>query len=95
MTVIGGIPSWVQMYFENILKKTKKKNLAELFNEFNLYIYGGVNFLPYKNIFKKLIGKQIDTIEYYPASEGFLHIKTLNQINHCFYNIIQVFIMSL
>ena len=71
MTVIGGIPSWVQMYFENILKKTKKKNLAELFNEFNLYIYGGVNFLPYKNIFKKLIGKQIDTIEYYPASEGF------------------------
>ena len=71
MTVIGGIPSWVQMYFENILKKTKKKNIGEVFNEFNLYIYGGVNFLPYKNIFKKLIGKQIDTIEYYPASEGF------------------------
>ena len=76
MTVIGGIPSWVQMYFENILKKTKKKNLSELFKEFNLYIYGGVNFQPYKNTFKKLIGKQIDTIEYYPASEGFFAYQT-------------------
>ena len=71
MTVIGGIPSWVQMYFENILKKAKKKNLTEIFHDFNLFIYGGVSFLPYKNIFKDLIGKKIDTIEYYPASEGF------------------------
>ncbi len=71
MTVIGGIPSWVQMYFEKILKKAKKKNLTELFYNFSLFIYGGVNFLPYKNIFKDLIGKEIDTIEYYPASEGF------------------------
>ena len=71
MTVIGGIPSWVQMYFEKILKKAKKKNLTELFCNFSLFIYGGVNFLPYKNIFKDLIGKEIDTIEYYPASEGF------------------------
>ena len=71
MTVIGGIPSWVQMYFEKILKKAKKKNLTEIFHDFNLFIYGGVNFLPYKNIFKDLIGKEIDTVEYYPASEGF------------------------
>ncbi|MBK92719.1 MAG: hypothetical protein CMP33_00015 [Rickettsiales bacterium] len=71
MSVIGGIPSWVKMYFEKILEKTEKKSIAELFNEFTLYIHGGVNFLPYKNIFKDLIGKQIDTIEYYPASEGF------------------------
>jgi len=71
MTVIGGIPSWVQMYFEKILKKAKKKNLTEIFHDFNLFIYGGVNFLPYKNIFKDLIGREIDTIEYYPASEGF------------------------
>ena len=71
MTVIGGIPSWVQMYFENILKKAKKKNLTEIFHDFNLFIHGGVSFLPYKNIFKDLIGKEVDTIEYYPASEGF------------------------
>ena len=71
MTAIGGIPSWVQMYFEKIIKKAKKKNLIEIFHDLNLFIYGGVNFLPYKNIFKNLIGKEIDTIEYYPASEGF------------------------
>ena len=71
MTVIGGIPSWVQMYFEKILKKAKKKNLTEIFHDFNLFIYGGVNFSPYKNLFKDLIGKEVDTIEYYPASEGF------------------------
>ncbi len=79
MTVIGGIPSWVQMYFEKIIKKAKKKNLNEIFNDFNLFIYGGVNFLPYKNIFKDLIGKDIDTIEYYPASEGFFAYQNSQQ----------------
>ena len=71
MTTIGGIPSWVQMYFEKILRKSKKKNIIELFKGFSLYIYGGVNFSPYKKNFDKLIGKKINTIEYYPASEGF------------------------
>tara|TARA_B100001175_G_scaffold272279_1_gene245372 strand:- start:6086 stop:7588 length:1503 start_codon:yes stop_codon:yes gene_type:complete len=71
MTVIGGIPSWVQMYFEKIIKNSNKKNISEIFKNFELYIYGGVNFSPYKRIFRKLIGKKIDSIEYYPASEGF------------------------
>ena len=71
MTVIGGIPSWVQMYFEKLLTKSKKKNVGELFKNLKLYVYGGVNFSPYEKIFSKLIGKQINTIEYYPASEGF------------------------
>ena len=71
MTVIGGIPSWVQMYFEKIIKKSTKKNISEVFKNFKLYIYGGVNFSPYERIFRKLIGKKIDSIEYYPASEGF------------------------
>ena len=71
MTVIGGIPSWVQMYFEKIIKKSTKKNISEVFKNFELYIYGGVNFSPYERIFRKLIGKKIDSIEYYPASEGF------------------------
>jgi len=71
MTVIGGIPSWVQMYFEKLLIKSKKKNIGELFKNLKLYVYGGVNFSPYEKIFSKLIGKKIKTIEYYPASEGF------------------------
>ena len=71
MTVIGGIPPWVQMYFEKLLIKSKKKNIGELFKNLKLYIYGGVNFSPYEKIFNKLIVKEINTIEYYPASEGF------------------------
>ena len=71
MTAIGGIPSWVQMYFEKLLTKSKKKKITELFENLTLYVYGGVNFTPYKKVFNRLIGKNIDTIEYYPASEGF------------------------
>ena len=71
MTTIGGIPSWVQMYFEKLLKKSSKKNIIDLFKNLSLYIYGGVNFSPYEKTFNKLLGKKINTIEYYPASEGF------------------------
>ena len=70
MTIIGGIPSWVQMYFERLTRKTNK-NIGNLFPNFSLFIYGGVNFEPYRNIFKNLIGHIPDTIEFYPASEGF------------------------
>ena len=71
MTVISGIPSWVQMYFEKLIEKTGK-SVSELFPNFNFFIYGGVNFEPYKNKFESLIGKKIDYIELYPASEGFI-----------------------
>ena len=71
MSVISGIPSWVQMYFEKLIEKTGKP-IAELFPNFNFFIYGGVNFEPYKNKFEKLIGKKIDYVELYPASEGFI-----------------------
>ena len=70
MTIIGGIPSWVQMYFERLIDKTGK-NVGELFPNFSLFVYGGVNFEPYRAIFKKLIGRVPDSIELYPASEGF------------------------
>jgi len=70
MTLIGGIPSWVQMYFEKINRQTKKK-VSEVFPKFSLFVYGGVNFEPYRAVFKNLIGKQVDTIELFPASEGF------------------------
>jgi phenylacetate-coenzyme A ligase PaaK-like adenylate-forming protein len=71
MTVISGIPSWVQMYFEKLQERTGK-TVSELFPKFNFFIYGGVNFEPYKSKFESLIGKKIDYIELYPASEGFI-----------------------
>ena len=70
MTIIGGIPSWVQMYFEKLISKTNK-NIGDLFPNFSLFVYGGVNFEPYKGLFNKLIGRIPDSIEFYPASEGF------------------------
>jgi hypothetical protein len=70
MTVISGIPSWVQMYFERLHKASGKK-IGELFKNFNLFIYGGVNYEPYRAKFESLIGRKVDSIELYPASEGF------------------------
>lgn len=70
MTVIAGIPSWVQMYFEKLNKKSGKK-VGELFKNFQLFIYGGVNYEPYRAKFENLIGRKVDSIELFPASEGF------------------------
>ena len=70
MSVISGIPSWVQMYFEK-LKQTANKPVGEIFKNFNLFIYGGVNYEPYRAKFENLIGRKVDSIELFPASEGF------------------------
>ena len=70
MTVISGIPSWVQMYFEKLQQKASKP-VGELFKNFNLFIYGGVNYEPYRAKFENLIGRKVDSIELFPASEGF------------------------
>jgi len=70
MTVIAGIPSWVQMYFEKLEKRTDKK-IGDLFKNFQLFIYGGVNYEPYRSKFEGLIGRKVDSIELFPASEGF------------------------
>ncbi|MFL0352874.1 GH3 auxin-responsive promoter family protein [Xanthomarina sp. GH4-25] len=70
MTIISGIPSWVQMYFEKIQEKTGKK-VGDVFKNFNLFIFGGVNYEPYRAKFENLIGRKVDSIELFPASEGF------------------------
>ena len=70
MSVIAGIPSWVQMYFEKLNVKTGKK-VGDLFQNFQLFIYGGVNYEPYRSKFENLIGRKVDSIELFPASEGF------------------------
>jgi hypothetical protein len=70
MTLISGIPPWVQMYFDKLQEITAKK-IAEIFPNFSVMVYGGVNFEPYKNKLLESIGRKVDTIELFPASEGF------------------------
>jgi len=70
MTIISGIPSWVQMYFEKLSAKGNKP-VGEIFKNFNLFIYGGVNYEPYRAKFENLIGRKVDSVELFPASEGF------------------------
>jgi hypothetical protein len=72
MRLISGIPPWVQMYFEKLLSISGKKNIKELFPKFSLFVYGGVNYEPYRNRMEQLIGAKVDSIETYPASEGFI-----------------------
>jgi len=71
MSLISGIPPWVQMYFDRIQERTGKK-IKEVFPDFSVFVYGGVNFEPYREKLYDSIGKKIDSIETYPASEGFI-----------------------
>lgn len=70
MTLISGIPPWMQMYFDKLVERSNKK-IAELFPNFSVMVQGGVNFEPYKAKLFETIGKKIDSIELFPASEGF------------------------
>jgi len=70
MTLISGIPSWVQMYFDKIQERTGKQ-IKDVFPDFSLFVYGGVNYEPYRAKIEASIGKRIDSIELFPASEGF------------------------
>lgn len=70
MTLISGIPPWMQMYFDELIKRSGKK-VGELFPHFSVMVQGGVNFEPYKAKLFESIGRKVDTIELFPASEGF------------------------
>ncbi|QDA61015.1 GH3 auxin-responsive promoter family protein [Hymenobacter jejuensis] len=70
MTLISGIPPWVQMYFDRIRERTGKL-VKDVFPDFNLFVYGGVNFEPYRAKLFESIGRPVDSIELFPASEGF------------------------
>lgn len=70
MTLISGIPPWMQMYFDELVKRSGKK-VGELFPQFSVMVQGGVNFEPYKAKLFESIGRKVDTIELFPASEGF------------------------
>ena len=72
MRLISGIPPWVQMYYERLLDRSGKKYLKDLFPNFSMFVYGGVNFEPYRASLEELVGKKLDSVETYPASEGFI-----------------------
>lgn len=72
MTLISGIPPWLVMYFERLIEKSGKSSIIEIFPNLQLMVTGGVNYNPYKEKIDHLIGKKLDVIQTYPASEGFL-----------------------
>ena len=72
MTLISGIPPWVQMYFDRLTEKSGGKKIKDIFKNLQLFVYGGVNYEPYRAKIEGSIGRKIDSIETYPASEGFI-----------------------
>ena len=71
LTLISGIPPWIQMYFDRVMVRTGRL-VGEVFPDFSLFVTGGVNIVPYQSRLYESIGRPIDTLELYPASEGFL-----------------------
>jgi hypothetical protein len=78
MTLISGIPPWMQMYFDRLTQKSGKK-VGELFPNFSVLVQGGVAFEPYRARLLESIGRKVDTIETYPASEGFFAFQDSQQ----------------
>ncbi|RFZ84877.1 hypothetical protein DYU05_04530 [Mucilaginibacter terrenus] len=72
MRLISGIPPWCQMYFDKLSAVNGGKKIKDIFPNFKLYVHGGVNFEPYRARMEETIGFGIDSIETYPASEGFI-----------------------
>ncbi|BDC99958.1 GH3 auxin-responsive promoter family protein [Persicobacter psychrovividus] len=72
MSLISGIPPWVQMYFDRLQEKHGGKKIIDIFPNFSVFVWGGVNFEPYRAKLYQSIGKEVDTLETYPASEGFI-----------------------
>jgi hypothetical protein len=97
MTLISGIPPWVQMYFDRVQARTGKL-IKDVFPNFSMFVYGGVNFDPYRGRLEEFIGKKIASVETYPASEGFIayqdsqeHPGLLLLLNHgIFYEFVPV-----
>lgn len=79
MSLISGIPPWCQMYFDRLSAKTGGKKIKDIFPNFKLFVYGGVNYEPYRGRIEESIGFAIDSIETYPASEGFIAFQNSQQ----------------
>ena len=72
MRIISGIPPWVQMYYDRLLQLSGKKTIKEVFPNLQLFVYGGVNFEPYRAQLEQMTGGRVPSLETYPASEGFI-----------------------
>lgn len=72
MRLISGIPPWVQMYFDRLSVVAGGQKIKDIFKNFSLFVYGGVNFEPYRAKLEESIGRKVPSIETYPASEGFI-----------------------
>ena len=79
LRLISGIPPWIQMYFDRLSTKADGKKIKDIFKNFSLFVYGGVNYEPYRAKLEESIGKRIDSIETYPASEGFIAFQDRQQ----------------
>ena len=87
MTLISGIPPWVQMYYERLLDVSGKSTIKEIFPDFSMFVYGGVNYEPYRAKLEELVGGQVDSVEIYPASEGFLAFQDIPGERGMFLNV--------
>src|SRR5690606_4694430 len=81
MTLISGIPPWLINYFEKLIEKSGKKTIKEIFPNLQLMVTGGVNYNPYREKMIELIGENLDVIQTYPASEGFIAYQDSVQAN--------------
>ena len=81
VTSLAGVPSWMLTLLNNVLEKTKKTNISEIWGNLEVYFHGGVNFNPYRHEFKKILSSDIQFYETYNASEGFFAIQDLNNSN--------------
>ena len=72
LRLISGIPPWVQMYYERLIQASGKKHIKDIFPNYSVFVFGGVNFEPYRQSLEELIGKSLPILETYPASEGFI-----------------------
>jgi len=82
LRLISGIPPWVQMYYEKVLEHSGKKTIKDVFPNLQLFIYGGVNFEPYRKQLEQLTGEPVKSLETYPASEGFIAYQDLEDASN-------------
>jgi len=79
VTSLAGVPSWMLVLLNNLIKKTKKNNILEIWPNLEVYFHGGINFNPYKSEYKKLFpDENFKYYEIYNASEGFFGIQDQN-----------------
>ncbi len=72
VTMLAGVPTWTLLLLKRILEITQKQTIKEVWPNLELYINGGVSFVPYRQQFEAIIGKPINYLEIYNASEGFI-----------------------